>query len=73
MKYNYSKLLGRMKELGYTQAKLAKEIGISKATLNAKLNNWFPFTTDEIIAICKVLKIPTKEITKFFYDVSSEN
>ena len=72
MKFNYSKLLGRMKECGFTQEQLAKAIGISKYTLNTKLNNKFSFSQDEILAICKVLNIPACEIGEFFYNVSSE-
>lgn len=67
MKFNYSKLLGRMKEYGFTQAQLATAIGISKYTLNTKLNNKFSFSQDEILAICKVLNIPVCEIGEFFY------
>lgn len=69
MKFNYSKLLGRMKEFNYTQERLAKAIGISKYTLNTKLNNKFSFSQDEILAICKVLNIPVCEIGEFFYAV----
>lgn len=69
MKFNYSKLLGRMKECGFTQEKLAKAIGISKYTLNTKLNNKFSFAQEEILAICKVLNIPVSEIGEFFYAV----
>lgn len=67
MKFNYSKLLGRMKECGFTQEQLAKAIGINKATLSAKINNRFSFSQDEILAICKVLNIPVSEIGEFFY------
>ena len=67
MNFNYSKLLGRMKECGFTQEQLAKAIGINKATLSAKLNNRFSFSQDEILAICKVLNIPVSEIGEFFY------
>lgn len=66
-KYNYSKLLGRMKECGFTQEQLAKEIGISEATLNAKLNNKFNFKADEIDAICRVLDISNEEIGEYFF------
>ena len=69
MKFNYSKLLGRIKECGFTQLTLAEAIGISKATLNAKLNNQYFFTQPEIIAICKVLGIAHKEIPIYFYTV----
>ena len=69
MKFNYSKLLGRIRECGFTQAELAKAIGISKYTLSAKLNNKFSFQQEEILAICKVLNIPVGEIGEFFYTV----
>ena len=69
MKFNYSKLLGRIRECGFTQATLAKAIGISKETLNAKLNNLSYFTQIHIIAICKVLSIAHKDIPLYFYAV----
>ena len=69
MKFNYSKLLGRIRECGFTQADLADAIGISKVTLSAKLNNQYYFTQGEIIAICKVLNIPHKEIPLYFFAV----
>lgn len=69
MKFNYSKLLGRMKEMGFTFAALAKAIGISKGTLSAKLNNHYPFTGDEMIAICNVLNIAIKDIALYFFAV----
>ena len=69
MKYNYSKLLGRMKERGVTQEKLAKEIAVSKSTLNSKLNNRFKFTADEIDSICRVLDISNSEIGDYFFVV----
>ena len=69
MKFNYSKLLGRMRECGFTQEQLAKAIGINKATLSAKLNNRFSFTQEEILAICKLLNIPVCEIGDYFYAI----
>ena len=67
MKFNHSKLLGRMRECGFTQEQLAKAIGISKATLNAKLNNQFYFTAKEMYDICDVLSIPMDEIADYFF------
>lgn len=69
MKFIYFKLLGRMKECGFTQEQLAKAIGINKATLSAKLNNHFSFTQEEILAICKVLNIPLDEFGEYFFTV----
>lgn len=73
MKFNYSKLLGRMRECGYTQEQLAKAIGINKATLSTKLNNRFSFSQEEILAICKVLNIPISEISEYFYAMEVQN
>jgi transcriptional regulator with XRE-family HTH domain len=67
MKFNYSKLLGRIKECGFTQAQLAEAIGINKSTLSQKLNNLFDFTGSEMIAICRVLHIPVTEIGEYFF------
>lgn len=69
MKFNYSKLLGRMRECGFTQEQLAKAIGINKGTLSAKLNNHFSFSQEEILAICKLLNIPVCEIGDYFYAI----
>ena len=67
MKFNHSKLLGRIRERGFTQEQLAKAVGMSKTTLSAKLNNLFYFTAKEIYAICEVLNIPTSEIGEYFF------
>ena len=67
MNYNYSKLLGRMKERGITQEQLAKEIVKDKSTVNAKLNGKYAFTTKEIDDICKVLDISNDEIGEYFF------
>lgn len=67
MKFNYSKLLGRIKECGFTQAILAKAIGINKATLSAKLNNKNVFLITEVTAICKLLDISKHEIGEYFF------
>ena len=69
MKFNHSKLLGRIRECGFTQEQLAKAIGVSKATLSSKLNNQFFFTTKEIYCICKVLSIELKDIPEYFFTV----
>ena len=67
MKYNYSKLLGKIKECGFTQAKLADAIGINRGTLSAKLNGQYSFSTKEIDSICKELDISNDEIGAYFF------
>ena len=69
MKFNYSKLLGRIRECGLTQEQLAKAIGKNKCTISAKLNNQFSFTQDEMLAIGKVLNIPSEEFGEYFFAV----
>lgn len=69
MKFNYSKLLGKIRECGFTQEQLAKAIGISKGTLSAKLNNQFYFYAKEMYDICEVLNIPISEIGEYFFAV----
>lgn len=70
MQFNFSKLLGRIKECGYTQEMLAKEIGMTKTTLNLKLNNKNKnayFTMPEVEKIRRVLHIDTDEIGVYFF------
>ncbi len=67
MKYNYSKLLGRIRERGLTQEQLAKAIGKNKSTISGKINNQFSFTQEEMDAICKVLDISNDEIGEYFF------
>lgn len=69
MHFDFSKLLGRIKEYGYTQESLAKSIGKDKSTLSSKLNNKGEFKSGEIDAICKVLDISNDEIGDYFFAV----
>ena len=72
MRFNYSKLLGRMKECGYTQEKLAQAIGISSSTLNLKLNNRANFYQPEMQAICKLLNISGADVYTIFFTLEVE-
>lgn len=67
MQFEYSKLLGRIKECGYTQEKLAEEIGLTKTTMSLKLNNRAFFTQPEIFKIRWILRIPDEEIVAYFF------
>jgi transcriptional regulator with XRE-family HTH domain len=69
MSNKYAKLRGRIKELGYTQEKLANEIGRDKSSLSCKLNGKSDFTTKEIDCICNVLDISNNEIGEFFFAI----
>ena len=65
--FNYSKLLGKIRECGYTQEKIAASIQINKATMNAKLNSRNGFKQEEILAICRLLGIHRCEIGDYFF------
>lgn len=67
MFYDFSRLLGRIKEYGYTQESLANAIGKDKSTLSSKLNNKGEFKATEIDDICKLLDIDSDEIGKYFF------
>ena len=54
---NSNLLKGKIKEKAYTQSDIAKEIGVSLQSFNSKINGKRKFTLDEVVKICKVLKI----------------
>lgn len=68
---NYNKLKGIMREKNYSQNKLAKRIGITTQSLNAKLNGRSQFTIEEAINIIAVLKIIKPEEIFFNNTVSN--
>ena len=68
MAFNYAKLLGRIKECGFTQHSLAKEIGINPSTMSEKLNNKYRFSVKEIDEIRRVLDISKDEIGVYFFE-----
>lgn len=67
MAFDYSKLLGRIRERKMTQEQLANSIGINKCTLSSKFNGRHSFNADEMDSICKVLDIPNTEIGVYFF------
>ena len=67
MQFDYSKLLGRIRERGMTQETLARLIGIKSPTLSLKLNNKAFFTQPEIRKICEALEICFDEIGAYFF------
>lgn len=67
MVIEYGKLLGRIREKGFTQAQLANLVGMTPGTMSAKLNNQAYFKQSEILAICDVLDIPIRECGEYFF------
>lgn len=69
MKFNHSRLRGKIKECGLSEAQLAKEIGMTRSSLSDKLNGKSYFKTVEMYKICKVLGIDLKYIDYYFFAV----
>ena len=67
MGFDYSKLLGRIREYGYTQKTLAAVVGMSTTQMNQCLNNKSNFKHRYVLAICKALDISIDEIGLYFY------
>ena len=67
MVFDYSKLLGRIKECGFTQESLAKHIGIAESSMCLKLNNKANFKNPEVFLICEALKIALSDIGAYFF------
>lgn len=65
--HDYSRLLGKIKEKGFTQATVAKEIGISETTFNKKLNSNSEFRQSEMRDILTTLGEPLSKLEYFFY------
>lgn len=65
--FDHSRLLGRIKECGFTQEALAKHIGIAESSMCLKLNNKASFRHCEIDAISSALKIESSEIGVYFF------
>lgn len=69
IRYDFSKLRGRIKEKLGSDAKFAEKIQISPASLSAKLNNRSDFTSSEISRSTDedVLDLKVEEIGIFFF------
>ena len=71
MEFDYSKLLGRIREYGYTQKTLSKAIGMSVSQLNQCLKSKCGFRHAKILEICNVLDISVGDIGVYFYAVKT--
>lgn len=65
--YDYSKLLGKIRECGKTLEQLSIDIGINMSTLSGKLHNKSEFRQNEMLSICRSLGIDITEIEKYFF------
>ena len=67
VKFDYSKLLGKIKEKGFTQEEFVKCIGIAPSTFSLRLSSDGYFRQPEMVKICDVLGIAYKDIPVYFF------
>ena len=67
MEFDYSNLKGLLASKGITQEKLAKEIGMTQATMSNKINGKAFFTQCEIRAMISFLDIPMELVGEYFF------
>lgn len=71
--YDYSKLKGRIKEILGSQDKYAEILGVSNASVSAKLNGKVPISITEMDISIEALKISKEEIYSYFFTKKVEN
>lgn len=65
--FNFDELLGRMKSKGYSQMKMAKELGISENSFSNKISGKSSFKPLEIVSMCEKLDISNTQIGFYFF------
>lgn len=67
MEYDYSKLLGRIREKCGGQIEFARKMGVSERTISLKLNNKIPWKQPEMTKAAQILDFSTDEIQSYFF------
>lgn len=65
--FDYSKLRGRIVEMGLTQGKIAELLHISEQSLSKKMNNDIRFGAEDVIKISEILEIKPEDIGAYFF------
>jgi hypothetical protein len=68
LKYNYTYLILRIGECGYSLPHFAREMGLTKHGLISKLSGQVYFAQDEIEHACVLLNISSSEIGSCFFE-----
>ena len=71
MKFNNSKLRGKIRENFGSEYAFGEALGMALSTLSGKLNNKSEFTRSEILSIVKLLNLKKEEIYDVFFCPSS--
>lgn len=67
MRFDYSKLLGKIKEKCKTQDEFARKMHLGRVSVSQRLNNKLDFDAREIQLACEILDIPKEEIPVYFF------
>lgn len=67
MVFNHSKLRGRIRELGMTEADVAQRIGITGTSFSKKMSGKNKFVQTEIKKMIDLLDIPVEEVSTYFF------
>ena len=67
MRYNYSKLRGKIREMFGSERNFAVALEISHASMSAKLCNKVGFTQDEIMKAQSLLNININSVPEYFF------
>lgn len=73
MSFEYSKLLGRIKEKYSTQANFAKVMDLSERSISQKINGKCGWKQQEIARACRVLNIEVENIPEFFFTINVQS
>ncbi|HJA24701.1 MAG TPA: DUF739 family protein [Candidatus Fournierella merdigallinarum] len=65
--FDYSKLLGKIKEIYKTQDAFAIALGIGRVSLSQRLNNRMDFSQNEIKKACELLGLAEGDIPAYFF------
>lgn len=65
--YDYKKLRGKIKEVLGNEYKCAELLGLSEASVSAKLNSKVPISLSEMDKLIETLNIPKEEIYDYFF------
>ncbi|CEN74822.1 Uncharacterised protein [[Clostridium] sordellii] len=67
MRFDYSKLKGKIKEYYDTQDNFAKALNIGRTALSQRLNNHLDFSQKEISRAYVLLNLSKEEIPEYFF------
>lgn len=68
MRFDYSKLKGRIREKYGNQEDFANAIGLTPTTISFKINGKAKWRQDEIVKAAKLLEISKDEIVEYFFN-----